>query len=179
MNSCPNPATRWPGLPFPCWRGRERAQLERAQLELAQLELAAIQPATSRQPLVPRRMLLRRTVLPPLPAQRLPVVDEIRHDLRGCDDGETFVFSVQLLQMPGLAPIRAPARAPAPARVSTGDGTRLLEPRRELREARRARYRRTWAARARVLWLLPWRCRLRPSCGASSARSSICAYSCF
>jgi hypothetical protein len=62
-------------------------------------------------------MLLRRAVLPPLPAQRLPAVDEIRHDLPGCDDGETFVVAAHLPPMLRLAPKRAPMRAPAPARV--------------------------------------------------------------
>src|SRR5208282_5926389 len=101
-----------------------------------------------------------------------PAVHEIRHDLRGCGVGETFEAAAHLPPMLRLAPWRAPAP------VSTGDATRPLESRREFREAR-ARYRRTWAARARVLWFLPWWSRLRPSCGASSARSSICAYSCF
>jgi hypothetical protein len=56
-------------------------------------------------------MLLLRTVLLPLRAQRLPAVDEIRHDLRGCDDGET--FSAHLPPMLRLAPRRAPARPQA------------------------------------------------------------------
>ncbi|HXY78767.1 MAG TPA: hypothetical protein VEH47_08130 [Candidatus Acidoferrales bacterium] len=95
---------------------------ELAQQELAQLELITIPPATSRQLPVPRRMVLpeavlRRTVLLPLREPRLPAGDEIRHDLRGCDDGEKLVVSVLLLRMPGLAPIRIPARVRAPARV--------------------------------------------------------------
>ena len=63
--------------------------------------------------------VLPRTVLLPLPEQRLPAGDEVRHDLRGCDDGEKLVVSVLLLLMPGLAPKRIPAQAPAraPARV--------------------------------------------------------------
>jgi len=61
--------------------------------------------------------VLPRAVLLPLPEQRLPAADEIRHDLRGCDDGETFVASVLLFLMPGLAPKRIPAQARAPARV--------------------------------------------------------------
>jgi hypothetical protein len=61
--------------------------------------------------------VLPPTVLRPLRAQRLPAVDEIRHDLRGCDDGETFVVAAHLPPMLRLAPKRAPVRAPAPARV--------------------------------------------------------------
>ena len=61
--------------------------------------------------------VLPRTVLLLLREQRLPAVDEIRHDLRGCDVGEKLVASVLLLQMPGLAPKRIPAQARAPARV--------------------------------------------------------------
>jgi hypothetical protein len=66
--------------------------------------------------LLPGTILLRTVLLPPR-AQQLPGVDEIRHDLRGCDDGETFVVAAHLPPMLRLAPKRAPVRAPAPARV--------------------------------------------------------------
>ncbi len=80
--------------------------------------------------------ILRRAVLLPLREQWLPTVDEIRHDLRGYGDGETFEVAAHLPPMLRLATRRAPARPQAQAPVSTVDATRPLESRRELREAR-------------------------------------------
>jgi len=47
------------------------------------------------------RTLLRRlrVLLPPLPA-----ANDLRHDLRDCDDGALFVVSVHLPRMPRLLP---------------------------------------------------------------------------
>ena len=45
-------------------------------------------------------LLLRRVPLRlRVRAQPLPALDEIRHDLRGCDDGGVFVVSVHLPRM--------------------------------------------------------------------------------
>src|SRR5208282_5668660 len=74
-----------------------------------------------------------------------------------------------------LLPKRAQTRARAP--VSTIAAIRLRELQQELQAARPAHHHRTSAAKAPVPWLLPWSSPLRTSCGASSARSSICAYS--
>jgi len=179
MNSCPIPATRSQGLPFPCWGARHPAPLE---------------SAPSPQPPVSGRMLLLRTLLPrmlqpgkvprrlrPLVWQ-LPAASDLHHDLRGCDDGATSAVSVRLqqirLMMPRRLPIPVQARAPTQAPLSPGGATQPPEPPLELQTARPARYRKTSAATARARWLLLWRSLLRASCGASSARSSICAYSC-
>jgi len=180
MNSCPIPATRSQGLPFPCWGARHPAPLE---------------SAPSPQPPVSGRMLLLRTLLPrmlqpgkvprrlrPLVWQ-LPAASDLHHDLRGCDDGATSAVSVRLqqirLMMPRRLPIPVQARAPTQAPLSPGGATQPPEPPPEPQTARLAHYhRKTSAATARARWLLLWRSLLRASCGASSARSSICAYSC-
>lgn len=114
---------------------------------------------------LPRRARLRGRAWP------LPAAIEIRHDLRGPDDGARFVVSVQLQRMPRMVPRQAQPRARAP--VPTGGATRL----RQLRARRRAHCHSISAARARGRCLLPWGNRPRSSCGASNARSSICAYS--
>src|SRR6266481_2744806 len=90
-------------------------------------------PATSRQPLVSRRMLLLRMLLPQKFLRRLrarvqpiPAESDLRHDLRGCDVGATFVVSVHPSQQAPQLPRRVQVRAPAQAPVSTGGATRLL-----------------------------------------------------
>ena len=165
MNSCPIPAVRSPGLPFPCWRGREQERFP---------------PAASRQPVAPGHVRpLRVLSLQMLPlrlrAQAPAVADATRHGHRGRDDGATFAVWLHPPQMEWVAARRARAEATVPV---SAHATRLREPRPKLRPARRAHYHRTSAARARVPWLLPcWSC-LQTSCGASNARSSIYAYSC-
>jgi hypothetical protein len=69
-------------------------------------------------------------------------------------------------------PIRALALAP----LSEGGVCWLPEPR-WLQERRRVHHRKTWAAAARVPSIHPSRESLPAFCGASGARSSICAYS--
>jgi|SRR5580658_492727 hypothetical protein len=193
MNSCPIPAIRSPGQPFPCWPGPEPARLARAQREVMRRELVQPPLEISRQPPIPGLMLPQ-----PIPSRRvqepqLLVPDEICLDLRGCGDGGTHrVVSIQLQRTLPLVP--PPAQGPPPVLflvlflsvVSTGGATRLLAPRvelvlkfgLELPRARPVHHHRTSAARVRAPWLLPWWTRLRAFCGASSARSSIYAYSC-
>jgi hypothetical protein len=136
--------------------------------------------------LLPQPILSRRVRAP-----QVVVPDEICPDLRGCGDAATLV-SVQPRRTLPLVPLPAPAPLPVLflflalflAAVSTGGATRLLASRLELglqlgpelpRE-RPAHHHRISAARARAPWLLPWWTRLRAFCGASSARSSIYAY---
>jgi hypothetical protein len=127
----------------------------------------------------PRRLLLPQKV--PLPPQgRAPrVAAEIRHGLRGRDGGAKFVVALQnsqLKKMPHLVP--KPAQALIPAPLSTEAATLPPEPRpRQLRPARPAHLHRNSVARARAPSLFPWPSPPRVSFGASSARSSICAYS--
>jgi hypothetical protein len=102
------------------------------------------------------RMLLPQKFLRRLPArvQPIPAESDRHRDLRGCDDGATFVVSVHLppmpWMMPRLLPRRVQLRAPALAPVSTADATRPPEPPLELSAARPAHYRRTSAATARA-----------------------------
>jgi hypothetical protein len=113
---------------------------------------------------------------------QLRAASDLHHDLRGCDDDATFVVSVRLPQMLGMMPRPLPrqlqVRAPAQAPLLTGGATQSPEPPLKLRTARPAHYRKTSAVTARARWLLLWRSLLRASCGASSAQSSISAYSC-
>ena len=138
--------------------------------------------------MLPRQMPLAR-MLPRLGIRGLQAprtaVDETGHDLRDCGDDARLVVSVQLFRT--LQPGRARVQVRPSAPVSMDDVTRLLELPPEHYQARRlvrrlarpAHHRRTLAARARVpgQCLLPCWSQSRPSCGASGARSSICAYS--
>ena len=112
-------------------------------------------------------------------AQPQPDAGEIGHAPRGCGDGGSLAPQAQ----PGMLR-RLPRQARARVLVSTADAiqratqlaTQLGELQPESQRARWARYRRISAAKAPAPSLFLWSCRLRPSCGASSARSSICAY---
>ena len=87
-------------------------------------------------------------------AQPLPAANGLRHDLRGCDDGATFVVSVRLPQLLGMTPRlllrRVQVRVPAQAPLSPGGATQPPEPLLEPPAARPAHYRRTSAATALV-----------------------------
>src|SRR5882762_4345455 len=115
MNSCPIPAARSPEPRFPCWGARKPAQLD---------------PAPSPRSLISRWRRPLQT-LPPLKVrprlrvrvQPFPAANDLRHDLRGCDDGAPFVVSVH---PPPLLPKRVQARTPVPAPLSTGGATRQL-----------------------------------------------------
>ena len=168
MSSYPIPATRSPELPSPCWRAWEPAQLE---------PVPSLRPLVSWLPL--RRLLLSRKFPRQLLVrpQSLPAANDLRHDLLDCDDGAAFVVSVHPLWMPRLLPRQTQVRVLGPVPLSTGGAPvpreQSLEPR-----AAHPHYRRTSAATVRARWSLLWWNLLRASCGASSARSSIYAYSC-
>jgi len=129
---------------------------------------------------LPRREVRR-------PRAHLSAADETGRDLRGCGDDARRVVSVHLLRTLHPRPWRARVQVRASAPVSMDDVTRLLELPPERYQARRlvrrlarpAHHRRTLAARARVpgQCLLPCWSQSQSSCGASGARSSICAYS--
>jgi hypothetical protein len=110
----------------------------------------------------------------------LRYADDFRHDLRGRDDGAPFEVSLQRPRVMRLLSTRA--RMQARAQISKRGATRLPELGRGFQESRppprRAHRRRISVAKAQVQenCLLLWRILLRGSCGASSARSSICAY---
>jgi hypothetical protein len=133
-----------------------------------------------RRPILLRKVPLRGRVQP----QQQLVPDEICPGLRGCGAAGSAVVSVQLPRKLPPVPLSALARLPAPNAVSTGAALRPLAPRPkprlkfglELRREPPVHYHRISAATAPAPWLFPWGTHLRASCGASSARSSICAY---
>jgi len=86
--------------------------------------------------------------------QPLPVANDLRHDLRGCDVGATFVVSVHPPQQAPQLPRQVQVAAPAQAPVSPGGAIRQLELSPERRAGRPAHYRRTSAAKAQARWSL-------------------------
>ena len=109
--------------------------------------------------------------------QPQPAADEIRHDLRGCDDGESFAVQAQPAAA-AAARLEDRLRRRAPAPISRVGAIRLREPRLEPAGARLIIIKPGLQGLRRLGCFFGGVVRLRAFCGASSARSSICAYSC-
>jgi hypothetical protein len=94
--------------------------------------------------ILPLRTFPRRLRVGPQP---LPAANDLRLDLRDCDDAVAFAVSLHLPQMPWMALPQLPRRvqvcAPARAPVSTVGATQPPEPPLELRAVRPAHYHRT------------------------------------
>jgi hypothetical protein len=137
-------------------------------------------------PILPPTTLLAATIpqpktLPPL-QQPQPAVDEIPRDARDCGGGAVIglqpnprkILRLFLLWTQALVELRRQFLELA-SRFVAPQPHRL---RPELKPRRWDRHRKIWVARARAPQLLPWQVCPPAFFGASSARLSICAYSC-
>jgi hypothetical protein len=162
------------------------ARLELASFEAACFDLICFHLATVLLPASPQRMHPSRPLRPQPQMTERPVLSEILHARHGFGGGArpaaepALPMKIQPAQRKtrprrqalAATPIRALALAP----LSEGGVCWLPVPR-WLQERRRVHHRKTWAAAARVPSFHPSRESLPAFCGASGARSSICAYS--
>jgi hypothetical protein len=136
---------------------------------------------------LPAATLPQPKTLRPLRQPPQPVADESRHDAHDCDGAAAIEVQTDL---PGrlygvLRWTQAPAEpvrqllqlAPRFLAIQPRQRQPELKPRRWVR-CRWDRCHRIWVARARAPRFLPWQACLPTFFGASSARLSICAYSC-
>ena len=172
------------------WSNSRPAEKSKAALRRRQIQAWEFPQSKIPRAKVQYQSNLRR---PPEPAAMPRCARDSRLVLHGRDDAAMCAPSLQRLRrtplpVPRLAqsqsrvPIAPHAWRPVPApppEFSLKHPSLLERPpsRRQAHSPRLAHHRKNVAAAVRVPGLFPYWGRLRPSCGASSARSSICAYS--